>query len=236
MNYKVYKKVINDLLLKNERNKTIQNKIKVLRELDNGNKELKRMISFLNNELINTMVRVLEMNNNEDYSLMINNHIKLDLPIEIIDALKDNDRNVVKELCLSLSDINILSKDKIDDKLKIIATIIYNFNRLIEMIQIDNNIKENINKLLSIKDISDIEYDESFISHYGDKTLKKIIKNNNIFSNEEIVYLFNEYPNIFNYIDEEFELLTHKTKENNDILNKDDLNKIIGSMTYKLKL
>lgn len=237
MNYKVYKKVINDILSQNERNKTMQNKIKVLRELDNGNKELKRMISFLTNELVDTMVRVLEIGNEDDYSILLNNYHKLNIPVKVIDEIKYNERNVVRELCMSEEDIMILSKNKLDDKLKIVATIIYNYNCLIELLQIDDNIKNNLNKLLSIKDLTLLEKDESFIEHYSKDILKKMIKSNDVFTNEEIIYLFNEYPNIFNYIDEDFELLSHNiASQKSDNIDKLDLNKIIGSMTYKLKI
>lgn len=232
MNYKVYKKIINDVILSNQRNKTIENKIKVLKDLDKGNKELKRMRSFLTNELVCKMVSVLELRTVEDYLILTNNCDRLNIPLYIINELVCLDRNVVKELCFSQEDNDILSKEKLDDKLKIVASIIFNFNYLIEILSNNNNnIEETIQKLLDIKDLSEIPYDDSFISMYGKDVLKKMTKNNT-FTNDELIKLFNEYPNIFEYFDEDFELFAHKIID--DQKDGNDLNKIIGSLVPKL--
>ena len=231
MNYNAYKKIINKEVLSNQRNKTMHNKIKVLKELDKGNKELKRMMSFLTNELVCKMVSVLELRNVDDYCLLTKNYDKLNIPLPIINELTCLDRNVVRELCISEEDSIILAKEKLDDKLKIVASIIFNFNYLIEILSSSPDIEKNVQKLLDIKDLSEIPYDESFISMYGKDVLKKMI-NNNVFTNQELINLFNEHPNIFDYIDEEFELFTHKIKEDKD--NSNEMNKFIGSLVPRL--
>ena len=231
MNYKVYKKIINEEILKNQRNKTIQNKMKVLKELDKGNKELKRMNAFLTNELVVKMVNVLGLRTVNDYMILTRNCEKLNIPLNIINELTSLDRNVVNELCISNEDRLILEKEKLDDKLKIVATIIINFNYLIEVLSHFDNIEYSVDKLLNLKDLSDISDDESFISMYGRNNLIKML-NNTTLTNSELVSLYREYPNIFNYIDEEFELLTYKIRDNRNDGN--DINKVIGSLVRKL--
>ena len=94
---------------------------------------------------------------------------------------------MVKELCISEEDSIILDKEKLDDKLKIVASIIFNFNYLIEILSSNNEVEESVNKLLDIKDLSDIPYDESFISMYGKDNLKKM-KDSSIEFDDERVY------------------------------------------------
>ena len=231
MNYKTYKKIINEVILTNQRNKTMQNKIKALKELDNGNKELRRMQSFLTNELICKMVDVLGLRTVEDYLILTRNHEKLNIPVEIINELTSLDRNVVRELCISEEDLQILDKDKVDNKLKIVASIIFNFNYLIEILSSNKDIEQSIEKLLGIKDLTEIPYDETFIDIYGKENLKKIVNNTKL-TNQEIVDLYNEYPNIFDYINEDFELSTMKLQEEQESNN--ELNRIIGSLVRKL--
>ena len=235
MNYKIYRKLINELIMENQRNKTIKNKMMVLKELDKGNKELKRMNFFLTNELITKMLYVMQMNTQEDYEFFIKNHQKLNMPVNIINDIYLEKRNIVKELCISDNDKEILQSNKVPEKLKIIATIIINFNHLIEILSTNNNTRINIKRLLNIKDLSYIPYDESFISYYGKNNLKKILNNNKKLSNKEIAYLFDNYPKIFDYIDDNFELKTNKMEDDSNI-DYEDLNRVIGSLAYKLKL